>query len=204
MAKGSDVDDSVAPRTGGRIRSRSARDAVLRAAAELLEEQGFGKVTIEGVAARSGVAKSTIYRWWKSKATLVMDAQGAAVTARMPDPDTGSAERDLTVFLEALYGVVNYPLRVEALRGLMAQAQLDPDFAEPFRAWVQTRRDVVVRILNRGVMRGELAADLDVEYATDLIFGPFWYRLLVAHAPLQPEHASADIARLLSGFRAPG
>ncbi|MFX0577295.1 TetR/AcrR family transcriptional regulator [Nocardia nepalensis] len=202
MAKGSDVGDTAAPRSGGRIRSQSARDAVLRATAELLEEQGFGKVTIEGVAARSGVAKSTIYRWWKSKATLVMDAQGAAVTARMPDPDTGSAEQDLTVFLAALYGVVEYPLRVKALRGLMAEAQLDPDFAGPFREWVQTRRDVVIRVLNRGVARGELAADLDVEYATDLIFGPFWYRLLVEHAPLRPEHAPADIARLLNGFRA--
>ncbi|MEV2223777.1 TetR/AcrR family transcriptional regulator [Nocardia vinacea] len=199
MATGS----AATPRSGGRIRSESARDAVLRATAELLEEQGFGRVTIEGVAARSRVAKSTIYRWWKSKAVLVMDAQGVVVTQRMPDPDTGSAERDLAVFLEALYGVVEYPLRVKALRGLMAEAQLDPGFAGPFRDWVQTRRDVVARIVTRGVARGELAADLDIEYATDLIFGPFWYRLLVEHAPLRPEQAPIDIARLLTGFRTP-
>jgi AcrR family transcriptional regulator len=151
-----------------------ARDAVLRSAVELLEEVGCGGVTIEGVAARSGVAKSTIYRWWKSKAALVMDGYGQAVAERVPGPDTGTAAGDLTRFMAELYQVVDHPMRVKALRGLMAEAQLDPDFEEPFRGWVRDRRAVVERLLDRAVARGELPADLDVAYATDLVFGPFW------------------------------
>lgn len=192
---------AIGSRTGGRVRSSSARDAVLRAAGELLNEVGYGKVTMEGVAARSGVAKSTIYRWWKSKALLVMEAQSEAVAQRMPEPDTGSVQADLVTFTTELYRVSEWPLRVAALSGMMAEAQLDPNFAGPFRDWIQSRRKVVSDILSRGMARGELAADLDLEYATDLIFGPFWYRLLVGHAPLDPGRVQQEISRLLTGLR---
>ncbi len=188
-------------RTGGRVRSEDAQAAVLAATAELLDEIGYGSLTIEGVAARAGVAKSTIYRWWKSKPALVMDAFGPAVARRMPPPDTGSCEGDLREFTAALYRVAEYPVRAEALRGLMAEAQLDPGFAESFRAWVQGRRQVVAEILDRGVARGELAPGLDLEHAVDLVFGPFWYRLLVRHLPLDPAEAPAHAAQLLDGIR---
>lgn len=192
---------AIRGRTGGRQRSSSAREAVLRATAELLDEQGYGKITIEGVAARSGVAKSTIYRWWKSKPMLVMEAQSEAIARRMPEPDTGSVEADLVAFTTELYRVVEFPLRVEALRGMMAEAQLDADFAGRFREWVQSRRKVVSEILSRGMVRGELDPDLDLDHATDLIFGPFWYRLLVAHTALTPTDVPQHIARLMTGLR---
>lgn len=193
----------IGGRTGGRQRSNSAREAVLRATAEILDEQGYGKITIEGVSARSGVAKSTIYRWWKSKPMLVMEAQSEAVARRMPEPDTGSVEADLIAFTAELYRVVEFPLRVEALRGMMAEAQLDAEFAGRFREWVQSRRKVVSDILSRGMARGELAPDLDLDLATDLIFGPFWYRLLVGHTVLAPADVPQHIARLMSGLREP-
>ncbi|NUU22856.1 MAG: TetR/AcrR family transcriptional regulator [Streptomycetaceae bacterium] len=188
-------------RTGGRVRSQDARDAVLAAALELVEELGYPAVTIERIAARAEVAKSTIYRWWKSKALLVMDAYRTAVEQRMPDPDTGSLADDLTAFAAALYRVSAHPIRVRTLRGLMAEAQLDPAFAEPFRAWVESRRAVVLALLARGVRRGELPATADLEAATDRLFGLFWYRLLVGHAPLDPDEASAHVGQLLHGLR---
>lgn len=89
---------------------------------------------------------------------------------------------------------------MRALRGLMAEAQLDPAFEEPFRAWVQSRRAVALRILARGVDRGELPATADLEAATGELFGLFWYRLLVGHAPLDPAGAPAHVARLLDGL----
>ncbi|NEW50078.1 TetR/AcrR family transcriptional regulator [Nocardia cyriacigeorgica] len=187
-------------RVGGRVRSESARAAVLGAATDLLDERGYAAITMEGVASRSGVAKSTIYRWWKSKPALVMEAHGAAVAQRMPEPDTGTTESDLIEFTEQLYRVTEHPRRVAALRGMMADAQLDPEFGEHFRAWVNERREIVAVILTRGMRRGELAADLDVEYAVDLIFGPFWYRLLVEHAPLDAADVRSQIRRLLTGF----
>ncbi|MFI2473348.1 TetR/AcrR family transcriptional regulator [Nocardia xishanensis] len=187
-------------RTGGRIRSEDARAAVLSAAAELVETQGYGPLTVEGIAAHAQVAKSTIYRWWKTKAAIVLEAFGGAVATRMPQPDTGSAATDLTEFLRELYRVVEHPGRVNALCGLMAEAQLDPVFAAQFRQWVQSRRAVVADILRRGMDRGELTADLDVDHAVDLVFGPFWYRLLVGHAPLRPADARAHVLGLMQGM----
>ncbi|MFJ8041169.1 TetR/AcrR family transcriptional regulator [Kitasatospora sp. NPDC096147] len=189
------------PRTGGRVRSEDARTDVLAATTALLDEAGYGRLTIEGVAARAGVAKSTVYRWWKSKAALVMDAFGPAVSRRMPEPDTGDCAEDLRIFLTRLYQVVDHPTRVEALRGLMAEAQLDPAFAPRFQEWAQERRRVVAELLARGVRRGELDPELDLDHAVDLVFGPFWYRLLVRHLPLDPTEAADHTARLLAGLR---
>ena len=187
-------------RTGGRVRSEDAKLATLQAAAELLEEVGYRGLTMEGVAARSGVAKSTIYRWWASKGALVMDAYGHAVARRMPEPDTGTVAGDLTLFVSQLYRVVKYPVRVQALRGLMAEAQIDPTFQEAFRQWVETRRAVVASILGRGIERGELPTDLDLDHAIDLVFGPFWYRLLVGHARLDPKLAAQHVELVLHGL----
>ncbi|MGV4986675.1 TetR/AcrR family transcriptional regulator [Streptomyces sp. NRAIS4] len=188
-------------RTGGRIRSEDAHNAVLATTIELVEELGYQAVTIERIATRADVAKSTIYRWWKSKAPLVMDAYRTAVEQRMPEPDTGSLTGDLTAFVTALYGVTAHPIRVKTLRGLMAEAQLDPAFAEPFREWVESRRAVMLTLLTRGVERGELPATADLDATTDHVFGLFWYRLLVGHQPLDPTQVPAHIEQLLHGLR---
>lgn len=191
------------PRTGGCVRNEDAHEEVLRAAVELLEEVGYGKLTIEGVAIRAQVAKSTIYRWWKSKGELVMEAFGQIVAERVPAPDTGSLRGDLTVFIRELYRIGGYPSRREALRGLMAESLLDPAFAEHFHQWVADRRAIVALIISRAAERGEVAPGLDPDYAVDLVFGPFWYRLLVGHAPLDAKLARQHAARLLAGIAAP-
>ncbi|MBP2055587.1 AcrR family transcriptional regulator [Streptomyces griseochromogenes] len=96
----------------------------------------------------ANVAKSTVYRWWKSKGALVMDACTHTVVTRVPEPDTRTVAGDPTSFISDLYRISAYPLRGKALRGLMAEAQLDPAFAEHFRQWVQSRRAVVTRMLS--------------------------------------------------------
>jgi hypothetical protein len=83
----------------------------------------------------------------------------------------------------------------------MAEAQLDPVFAEAFRNWVETRRAMVGALLDRAVARGELPSTVDYAAVTDLVFGPFWYRLLVGHAPLDPRRAAAQAARVLAAAR---
>ena len=175
---------------------------MLAAAAELLDENGYGKLSIEGIAARSGVAKSTIYRWWRSKADLVMEAYTEVTARRVPGPDTGGVEGDLLVFLDTLYRANATPGRARVLRGLMAEAQLDDDFRAAFQEWIQSRRTMMATILRRGVERGELAADLDIEYTVDLVFGSFWYRLLVGHAELDPADVPGHVEQLLRGARA--
>lgn len=192
---------STPPRTGGRLRSEDAHHSVLEATAALLVENGYGALTIEGVAKRANVAKSTVYRWWKSKPALVMDAYAHETATRVPEPDTGTLTGDLTAFVTDLYRIGGDPVRTKALTGLMAEAQLDPAFADPFRAWVATRREIVATLLTRAITREELPATTDLDHATDLVFGPFWYRLLIAHAPLDPTDAEAHVATLLDGLR---
>lgn len=129
-----------------------------------------------------------------------MDAYAHETAASVPEPDTGTLAGDLTAFVADLYRIGRDPVRTKALTGLMAEAQLDPTFAEPFRAWVATRREVVETLLTRAVTREELPAATDLAHATDLVFGPFWYRLLVAHAPLDPADAEAHVATVLTGL----
>ncbi|GAB2522664.1 TetR/AcrR family transcriptional regulator [Nocardia heshunensis] len=186
-------------RTGGRVRSQDAHDAVLTATTELLEEIGYRGITMEGVAQRAEVAKSTVYRWWKSKPRLVMDAYQQTVEQRMPVPDTGEIRGDLLEFTTQLYAVGAYPVRVRALRGLMAEAQLDPAFAEVFTEWAAGRRAVIIGLLARAADRGQVSADIDAEYAADQLFGVFWYRLLTDR-PLDPAQAGAQVDRLLAGL----
>ncbi|MFD9305300.1 TetR/AcrR family transcriptional regulator [Streptomyces sp. NPDC060048] len=194
------ITPSGTPRTGGRLRNEDAHHSVLEAAAALLVETGYGALTIEGVAKRANVAKSTVYRWWKSKPALVMDAYTHGTAPRAPEPGTGTLAGDLTAFVADLYRIGHDPVRTSALTGLMAEAQLDPAFAEPFRAWAADRRETVATLLTRAVTREELPADTDIAHAVDLVFGPFWYRLLVAHAPLDPADAPAHVATVLQGL----
>ncbi|MEC3914389.1 TetR/AcrR family transcriptional regulator [Nocardia sp. CDC160] len=186
-------------RTGGRVRSQDAHDAVLAATAELLEEIGYRRITMEGVAQHAKVAKSTIYRWWKSKPELVMEAYRRTVEQRMPIPDTGDIRGDLTEFTTGLYGIGSYPVRVKALRGLMAEAQLDPAFAVAFEEWAAGRRAVVIQLVERGVARGQVSPEIDAEYTADQVFGVFWYRLLTDRE-LDPEQAGIHVDRLLAGL----
>ncbi|MET3987021.1 TetR/AcrR family transcriptional regulator [Streptomyces sp. PvR034] len=198
-----------APRTGGRLRNEEAHRSVLEATAALLLENGYGALTIEGVAKRANVAKSTVYRWWKTKPELVMDASfHATAPAPAPDPgsapgsepDTGSLAGDLAAFLAALHDAAADPVRARALAGLAAEAQLDPGSAAPFRAWVGGQREVVLALLARAVVRDEVPAATDVERAADLVLGPFWYRLLVMGAPPARAEGAAHAAAVVHGL----
>src|ERR1700685_1900962 len=129
-----DEDDDALPRPGpGRKRSAASRSAILDAAVELIGEAGFGALTIEGIAARSGTGKQTVYRWWPSKADVLLDALATQADLRIPIPDDGSYAADLLGFLTASYQLGRDPQVVHVLRVLMAQAQIDDDFGDRFR-----------------------------------------------------------------------
>lgn len=187
------------PRTGGRLRNEDAHHSVLEATAALLVENGYGALTIEGVAKRANVAKSTVYRWWKSKPALVMDAYAHETATRVPEPDTGTLAGDLTTFVTDLYRIGPDPVRTKALTGLMAEAQLDPAFAEPFRAWVATRREVVTTLLRRAITREELP-----HHRPRPRHRPDLRPLLVPPPhqprPLDPTDAEAHVTTVLQGL----
>src|SRR4051794_35694438 len=118
----SDHPVSVRP---GRKRSEESRQAILTAAFELVAELGYPRLTIEGIAARSDAGKQTIYRWWPSKADVLLDGLVAKADLYIPVPDTGSYAEDLRAFLLASFALARVRPVVEALRALMAQAQID-------------------------------------------------------------------------------
>lgn len=179
----------------GRNRNEDTRRAILDAAVAELAERGYAALTVEGIAARAGAGKQTIYRWWPSKADVVLDAMLDLAAARIVDPDEGSLAADLTAFLGATFRRRGDQQR--ALAGLMAQSVLDPVFATSFRErFVFARRAALRAVLDRARARGELAPDVASDLLIDVVFGVLWYRLLVGHAPLD-EQEGATLADLV-------
>ncbi|MBA3906930.1 MAG: TetR/AcrR family transcriptional regulator [Pseudonocardiales bacterium] len=178
----------------GRTRSEASRRAILDAAIGELREHGYPAVTVDGIAARAGAGKQTIYRWWGSKADVVLDAVLDLAESVIALPDEGTLEADVEAFLVATFRQRD---QRPALAGLMAQSVLDPEFATPFRKRFLFRRRAALRtVFERGRARGEIAPDIDTELLIDVVFGVLWYRLLVEHAPLS-EDAGRELAALV-------
>lgn len=186
-----------------RRRNERSHKAILQAAAELLEEKGYGEICIEAIAARAGVGKQTIYRWWSCKAAVIMEAYAAKATQDVPTPDTGSAREDLYQILRQLFAVLTTTTAGTAVTGLIAEAQIDPNLAEAFREqFIRCRRAATHTILVRGIVRGELRPNLNLELVIDAIYGPVWYRLLLKHAPLDDTFAEELVNFLIAGLLA--
>jgi AcrR family transcriptional regulator len=172
-------------RRPGRPRSETARRAVLVAAIGELEDRGYSALTMQGIAVRAGVGKQTIYRWWSSRADVVLDALVDVVASRISVPDNGTLRDDLLSFLSDTFRQRG---RRPVLVGLMAEALLDPVFAREFRDRFLFRRRAALRtILERAVERGEIVPDTDLEMVIDIVYGVLWYRMMLDHAPLSME-----------------
>ncbi|WP_290060646.1 TetR/AcrR family transcriptional regulator, partial [Amycolatopsis solani] len=139
----------------GRKRSEQSRLAILAATLDLVAEAGYGTLTVEGIAARSGVGKQTIYRWWPSKADVLLDALATKADLQIPIPDEGSFRADLERFLGSTFELGEKEQVAETLRALMAQAQLDPEFGKRFREdFLNRRREALGTIVDRARARG--------------------------------------------------
>jgi len=179
-------------------RSEEARQAVLWAADDLLAEKGFAGVTIEGIAARAGVAKQTIYRWWKTKTAVLLDALLQDVAEDLVPPDTGDLARDLREYLTRLGRFLTASDPGAVFRALLAHAQHDPEFAAEFRARFlddQRRRDRLP--LDRAAERGDLPAGLDVAAETDRVVGPLYHRALVTGDPVDAAFVDGTVEAFL-------
>ena len=166
------------------------------------EESGIAHFTIEGVAARSGAAKTTIYRWWPSKGTLAMEAYHSEVAAMVSFTDSESPVADLRKLLHLMAQAFTSKTG-RILAGLIAVAQTDPDTLEAYREGVlEPRRAVVRRILQRGIASGELRPDLDPDATLDALYGPFLARLLLKHAPIDDAYVDRLADTVLRGIAA--
>lgn len=189
----SEVDTQPEAAAPGRRRSDRAHQAILQATKAILAETGYRALTIEAIAARAGVGKKTIYRWWPSKAVLALEALTAHANAHVPFPDTGSLKEDLLSYFARAFPSMEGGAS-ELLHGLVAETQLDAEFGREFqRIFVVPRRDALIALLRRGAQRGELAADADLEVLADMIYGAKWYRFLMQPAPLDEGFARAIV-----------
>lgn len=186
-----------------RRRNQRSHQAILKAAAELLAEKGYGDVCIEAIAARARVGKQTIYRWWSCKAGVIMEAFADRDGSVTSTPDTGSVKEDLYQIIQQMLAVLTQTTTGAALTGLIAETQIDPNLAEAFREqFIKSRRQVTRTILERGIARGELRKDLNLELVIDGIYGPVWYRMLLKHAPLDNNFAEELVHFLMLGIQA--
>jgi AcrR family transcriptional regulator len=186
-------DRAATPRRG-RPRSEKARTAILAAAADLLLDQGAARMSMDGVAERAGVSKATIYRWWPSKEVLALDALGEWSGAGVGEHDTGSLRGDLLANILPWVRAMRRQPFGGVVASLVAEAQSDPEFAERYREhFIEKRRAPGREAFARAVARGEAPADLDVELALDLVYGPIYHRLLHGHAPLTDRFARAVV-----------
>jgi AcrR family transcriptional regulator len=170
----------------GRPRSETSRTAILAAARELLAQQDLSTISMDAVAVRAGASKATIYRWWPSKELLALDALFSAWAPARPHPrDTGSLAGDLLALMRPWARQLAAKPYGRVIAALLTKAQSDPAFAEEYRArFVQPRRDQARAIFTRAIDRGEIPADTDTEAALDLLYGPFYHRILHGHAKL--------------------
>jgi AcrR family transcriptional regulator len=186
----------------GRPRSQEADCAILTAAVELLAERGLAAMSIEEVAARAGVGKTTIYRRWPSKGLLALDAFVTSFREQQSLPDTGSLRGDLLAALRAWVRAVTQTPMGPMLTGLIAEAQHD---AELHAAWrdrvtepLRTQRRI---ILDRATARGEIPASVDREVVLDLLFGSAQHRLLLGHLPMNERFIRDVVDVILDGIQ---
>jgi AcrR family transcriptional regulator len=186
----------------GGSRSERARNAILSATAQLLDEVGFASMTIEEVAARAGAGKATIYRRWPTKGTLAMDALMAEIDPAAPFPDTGSAIEDFRLQLRAVARVFSRPRIRHTLTGVVFEGQNDPELRKAFaERYMNLRRNQARAVIRRGIARGELRTGFDEEVLFDQLYGAVYFRLLVSGQPINRRFTDELVDQAFEGLR---
>ncbi len=190
-------------RAPGRPRSDATRQGILDAAVELMATEAYRDITVEGIAARAKVGKQSIYRWWPSKADLVLEAYTERSLYKLPPHlPSGDAFADLEDDLVRYFTVLRHEMVSKGVRSLVAEAQLDGDFRAKFYAAVWKKRcEAVHAILRHGIALGQIRPDIDIETVAHLIHGASWYRMLSGTTrPFDEGYARTVIGLLRSGL----
>lgn len=191
-------------RPPGRPRSAEADRAILRAAVDLLADEGYSGVTMEGVAARAGVGKATVYRRWPCKSALVVDAVDACRESASPPPDTGSVREDLLAFVRGFMHHLRTSDAGRVMPALVAELARSPELATAFReGLVAPRRAKVLEAVRRGVERGEVREGVDAELVADGVVALLMHRFLVTGMTIDDELPERVVDLLCRGICPP-
>ncbi|GCE27603.1 TetR family transcriptional regulator [Dictyobacter alpinus] len=190
---------------GGRPRSVQSQQAILDATLTLLATEGFEAMSIEAIAARAGVGKKTIYRWWSSKEALVIDAIKNVQQTKNPVIDTGSLRNDLIALFRNTFQTWSNP---DARRLLLELIGLMATYPDVFQAYYDqvfaSRLQQALQVIERAQAQGEVRQDLDATEIMSLLAGPIWSHLLFnankTLSPLaQPERLIDAILQGIAG-----
>jgi AcrR family transcriptional regulator len=191
------------PRRAGRPRSETTRLNILQATIHLLEHETVQSLTIEAIARRAGVGKATIYRWWDSKALVVIDAFIEHHVIRTPMPrDLPPAKALATHFTALVHEYAGWSGRIVAQ--IIAEGQSDPAVLREFRERFHYGRRAVVReVLEQWRRDGSIPSPSDIEVLGDLIYAPIYMRLLLGHSPLDDTFVRSHLTYVYRLLGAP-
>ncbi len=184
----------------GRPRSDKVHRAILEAALETVEQIGFRALTIDAIAAKAGVGKMTIYRRWPNKAAVVMDAFLTIVGPGTGFPTEPRAVNSIRLqmrlqakFFRGKFGKI--------IKTLLGEAQFDSELAEAFRErWILPRRLMTRGMLEQAIRQLDLRPDIDLDTATDMLYGPIYYRMQIGSGPIDDEFTDKIFADVISGL----
>lgn len=188
-------------RPGGR--SARVRAAVLQAVEAILADGGYAELSVEAVAERAGVHKTTVYRRWATREALVADTLRERSRVAVPIPDTGSLLGDLTALARAVAANVGSPSGTRMARTLLAAAVTDPDVERDTHAFWDERLKLCAPIVERAIERGEIATGTDPRFVMEALIGPIYVRLLLTGEPVTKRIADQSAALIAHGVHGP-
>jgi AcrR family transcriptional regulator len=185
--------------------TEAIRDALVHELAAV----GYGRLSIEAVARRAGVAKTAVYRRWSSKLQMVLDVVSSVAGESLPLVDTGSLRGDLEVILQIVARALRHRLASQIIPDLLAEAARTPEIAESLQKVLRAQqRSIGEQLISLASDRGELAGSVDPDLVVDLIVGPLYWRLAISRTPLSGKDlsrmAAASTAALEALCQAPG
>ena len=185
----------------GRPPSADAHRAILEAAQALLAERDLAHLNLEQVAARAGVGKATIYRHFPTRESLALELLLEMAADVHPARNRGDVHAELVAIVDGTIRALTGSSLGRVMQGMLSDLALNPAIASPFRSVVvRAKRMAVADVLTRGIHRGEIRADADVDLATELLIGPVYYRLLFGGL-FEPDFASRVVDAFLIGYR---
>jgi AcrR family transcriptional regulator len=190
-------------RSAKRLRPQEIEAAIIDTAFEDLREHGFRGVTIESISAKTGIAKTSIYRRWPNKAAMVMDAFlfriGPGIEFSSKPRYVASIRLQMLALAKAFRGPFG-----SMIKALLGEAQFDAELAEAFRTrWINPRREAAKEVIQAAIRNKELRADIDLDQALDALYGGLYYRLMIGSGPLSDACVRGIFSAVMDGLRVP-
>jgi AcrR family transcriptional regulator len=184
-----------------RLRPEEIEALIINTAFEELMEHGFRAVTVESISAKTGIAKTSIYRRWPNKAAMVMEAFLFRIGPGIEFPRKPSYVESIRLQMLALAKAFRGPFG-SMIKALLGEAQFDAELAEAFRTrWITPRREAAKEVIQSAIRNKELRPDVDLDQALDALYGGLYYRLMIGSGPLSDACVRGIFCAVLDGLR---